>query len=178
MTLVLTAGQRHEAPQVPALLEQGAVARPGRGRPKLRPDRVGGDKGYTGSPVRAYLRRRGIGAVIPRRGEADTIRQNSLFVDLFNLVSSDTAKRREMYVLGRHEPLRFLNGSRAIESVLSKNAAVLARFNQRYAADGFVTVGQYWATVQDRVALIDLQDRVPAFNSDATALLDEGAAIM
>ncbi len=67
MTHVLTAGQRHEAPQVPVLLERGAVRRPGRGRPKLRPDRVGGDKGYTGTPVRHYLRQRGMGAVIPRR---------------------------------------------------------------------------------------------------------------
>lgn len=66
MTWTLTAGQRHEAPQVPALLEHGAVARP-RGRRRLRPDRVVGDKGYTGRPVRTYLRRRGIGAVIPRR---------------------------------------------------------------------------------------------------------------
>jgi transposase len=67
MTAVLTAGQRHEAPQVPTLLERGAVKRPGRGRPRQRPARVIGDKGYTGQPVRAYLRRRGIGAVIPRR---------------------------------------------------------------------------------------------------------------
>jgi transposase len=52
---------------VQALLERGAVARPGRGRPRLRPARVVGDKGYTGSPVRTYLRRRGIGSVIPRR---------------------------------------------------------------------------------------------------------------
>jgi transposase len=66
MTALLTAGQRHEAPQTPALLERGAVARP-RGRPRVRPARVVGDKGYTGAPVRAYLRRRGIGAVIPRR---------------------------------------------------------------------------------------------------------------
>jgi len=50
---------------VPALLEQGAVARR-RGRPRLRPDRVGGDKGYTGRKIRRYLRRRGIGTVIPR----------------------------------------------------------------------------------------------------------------
>ena len=28
---------------------------------------MGGDKGYTGRPIRTYLRRRGIGAVIPRR---------------------------------------------------------------------------------------------------------------
>jgi len=67
MTCVLTAGQRHEAPQTPVLLERGAVKRPGHGRPRMRPDRVVGDKGYTGLPVRSYLRRRGIGAVIPRR---------------------------------------------------------------------------------------------------------------
>jgi transposase len=39
----------------------------GRGRPRLRPERVVGDKGSTGWPVRIYLRLRGIGAVIPRR---------------------------------------------------------------------------------------------------------------
>lgn len=63
---MLTPGQRHEATQLRALLERGAVRRPGRGRPRLRPDRVAADKGYTGRPVRGELRRRGIGAVIPR----------------------------------------------------------------------------------------------------------------
>jgi transposase len=62
---VLTPGQRQEATQVEALMERGAVARP-RGRPRIRPDRVAGDKGYTGRRIRRYLRRRGIGAVIPR----------------------------------------------------------------------------------------------------------------
>lgn len=41
------------------------MARP-RGRPRVRPARVAGDKGYTGRPIRGYLRRRRIGAVIPR----------------------------------------------------------------------------------------------------------------
>jgi len=62
---VLTPGQRQEATQVDALLERGAVARP-RGRARIRPNRVAGDKGYTGRKIRRYLRRRGIGAVIPR----------------------------------------------------------------------------------------------------------------
>ena len=66
MSVALTPGQRHEATQVAALLERGAVKRPGRGRPRVRPDRVAGDKGYTGKRIRGYLRRRGIGAVIPR----------------------------------------------------------------------------------------------------------------
>lgn len=47
------------------LLERGAVPRR-RGRPRLRPRRVAGDKGYTGRRIRADLRRRHIGTVIPR----------------------------------------------------------------------------------------------------------------
>jgi transposase len=66
MTLVLTPGQRHEATVFAALLEQGAVRRPGPGRPRLRPGRVVGDKGYTGRRHRAYLRRRGMRHTIPR----------------------------------------------------------------------------------------------------------------
>jgi transposase len=66
MTLVLTPGQRHEATAFERLLEQGAVRRPGRGRPRVRPRRVVGDKGYTGRQRRAYCRRRGIRYTIPR----------------------------------------------------------------------------------------------------------------
>ena len=57
---MLTPGQRHEATVFEQLLEQGAVQRPGRGRPRVRPLRVVGDKGYTGHKRRAYCRRRGI----------------------------------------------------------------------------------------------------------------------
>jgi len=63
----VTGGERHEQLSLPPLLERGAVRRPGRGRPRLRPDRVAGDKGYSSGATRRYLRCRGIGAVIPRR---------------------------------------------------------------------------------------------------------------
>ena len=49
------------------LMEAGAVKRPGRGRPKKRPGRVAGDKGYSSRANRHYLRRRGIRVTIPRR---------------------------------------------------------------------------------------------------------------
>jgi transposase len=63
---VLTPGQQHEATVFEQLLEQGAVRRPGRGRPRVRPKRVVGDKAYTGRRRRTYLRRRGIRCTIPR----------------------------------------------------------------------------------------------------------------
>jgi transposase len=66
VTLLLTPGQRHEAAVFERLMEQGAVRRPGRGLPRVRPKRVAGDKGYTGRARRAYCRRRGIRHTIPR----------------------------------------------------------------------------------------------------------------
>jgi transposase len=66
MTLVLTPGQRNEATVFERLLAQGAVRRPGRGRPRVRPQRAVGDKAYTGRVRRQYCRRRGIRHTIPR----------------------------------------------------------------------------------------------------------------
>ena len=43
------------------------VKRPGRGRPRLRPKRIVGDKGYSSRKIRTYLRRRGIRITIPRK---------------------------------------------------------------------------------------------------------------
>jgi transposase len=69
MVVVLSPGHRHESRFVPVLMERGKVKRVGRGRPRLRPRRVAGDKGFSYRPVRAYLRRRGIGAIIPTRSD-------------------------------------------------------------------------------------------------------------
>lgn len=67
MGVVLTPGQQHEATVFDALLAVGPVRRPGRGRPKQRPQRLVGDKGYSSRRVRQTLRRRGIRVTIPRR---------------------------------------------------------------------------------------------------------------
>ncbi len=66
LTVVLTPGQQHEATLFEPLLRQGAIRRRGRGRPRIRPCRVSGDKGYTGRRTRAGLRRRGIRHTIPK----------------------------------------------------------------------------------------------------------------
>ncbi len=67
LTVLLTPGQHHEAPVFPRLLATGAVRRPGRGRPRVRPKRIVGDKGYSSRAIRALCRRHGIRHTIPRR---------------------------------------------------------------------------------------------------------------
>ncbi len=74
MVLLVTAGQRHEQIMFEALMEQGAVKRPGRGRPRQRPARVAGDKGYSSRTIRRYLHRRGIGVVIARQKRERRVR--------------------------------------------------------------------------------------------------------
>lgn len=67
MVLLVTAGQRHEQTMFEPLMEAGRVKRRGRGRPRHRPKRLVGDKGYSSRRNRRYLYRKGIGTVIPRK---------------------------------------------------------------------------------------------------------------
>ena len=68
MAVEVTAGQRHESTQVDTVLE--GIAVPQRvGRPRKRPRRVAGDKGYSYRRVRDWLRAHGIGPVIPYRND-------------------------------------------------------------------------------------------------------------
>jgi transposase len=65
LSIVITAGHRGDSPQFQTVLERIRVRRPGRGRPRTRPDRVLADKAYSSKANRAYLRRRGIACTIP-----------------------------------------------------------------------------------------------------------------
>lgn len=67
LTFLLTVGERHEALMFESIMQQGSVKRAGCGRPRLRPLRVVGDKGYSSGKIRLYLRRRGIRLTIPRK---------------------------------------------------------------------------------------------------------------
>ena len=67
MAAVLTAGERHEQFALDALMDKGAVRRPGRGRPRLRPRRAGGDRGYSSPPARRRLKQRRVEPIIPTR---------------------------------------------------------------------------------------------------------------
>lgn len=68
LAAVLTPGQRQECTQFEGVMD--AVRLPGRrGRPRCRPVKLAGDKGYSYPRIRRWLARHGIEAVIPRRSD-------------------------------------------------------------------------------------------------------------
>jgi hypothetical protein len=89
------------------------------------------------------------------RGGAESIRQNGVFKDFFLLADSDTPKRKYLYLLGTAQALKFLNGGRALRSVLSKDEKVRSLFHRRFG-DRFATVRDYYAAFQDRVIIEDV----------------------
>jgi transposase len=76
LSLLVTAGQRGDSPQLQPVLERISVPRAGRGRPRTRPNRVLGDKAYGSRANRAYLRRRGIHCTIPEKADQIRNRKN------------------------------------------------------------------------------------------------------
>lgn len=62
---VLTSGNRHDAPNLPDLLDSLII--PTANGYRSRPQEVVADKACTGKPVRKYLRSRGIKALIPEK---------------------------------------------------------------------------------------------------------------
>ncbi len=96
------------------------------------------------------------------RGGPESIRQNTLFTDLFGLVIHESTRRRCLYGVGKEEPMRFLNNRRAISSVLSKNDAIKREFYEKYG-DKYARVSEYYNDVKHLVEIIDLKELVPVF---------------
>jgi len=66
------------------------------------------------------------------QGGSESIRQNSLFIDFFNLAEKETHKKKCLYVIDRKYPVHFLQGRRALDSVLSKNQKAATKFFTKY----------------------------------------------
>ncbi|MFI1191254.1 transposase [Streptomyces californicus] len=66
MALLITPGQRGDAPQMIEVLDRIRVPRPLGGQPRTRPAYVSGDKAHSSRRNRRYLRRRRIKHTIPR----------------------------------------------------------------------------------------------------------------
>jgi hypothetical protein len=94
------------------------------------------------------------------RGGPESIRQNSLFKDFFELAEADTDKDRYLYVIGLTHPLKFFAGTRAVNSVLSRNHSLRERFYRLYG-DQFSKVCEYFEYRRDRVRIVDIAELVP-----------------
>ncbi|MGF1239708.1 MULTISPECIES: IS5 family transposase [unclassified Streptomyces] len=72
---VVTGGSTNDCTRFTAVMEAIRVPRLGPGRPRIRPDHVLGDKGYSSRAIRTWLRRHGIPHTIPER--ADQVRNRA-----------------------------------------------------------------------------------------------------
>ncbi len=94
------------------------------------------------------------------RGTSDTIRQNSIFKDFYYLAESNIRKPKFLYVLGREHPLRFLNGGRALTSVMSRNSKLFRDFRVKYG-QRFRVVREYFLHRKRSVQIVDLLESLP-----------------
>ncbi len=72
---MLSGGNVNDCTRFTQVLADIRVERPGPGRPRVRPDHVIADKGYSSKAIRVDLRRRGIGHTIPERADQQANRR-------------------------------------------------------------------------------------------------------
>jgi len=109
------------------------------------------------------------------QGGAESIRQNALFKDFCRLVWYESNKEKYLYVVGSMHPLRFLNGGRALTSVMSRNVALRDEFRQRHGVQ-YHRVRDYYAAMQDQVRVVDLEPYIPSLGEIAAAVQSEGTS--
>lgn len=93
------------------------------------------------------------------KGGAEAIRQNGIFKDFYELAEYETEKRKDLYVVDTTHPLRFLNGGRALTSVLSKQPRILDAINDRYGTS-IEVVRDYFNIYRSRVNVIDIRPHI------------------
>jgi len=90
-------------------------------------------------------------------GERDTIRQNSVFKDFFELAEYKTDRKKYLYVLDRDVVVKFFNNNRALDSVLSKNETTRKKFYNIYG-DIYSTVADYYKENNNKVEIVEIRD--------------------
>jgi len=94
------------------------------------------------------------------QGGPESIRQNALFKDFYELVECPTDKQRFLYVLGTEHADKFFNGGRALSSVLSRNVKLAKEFTDRYG-EKYRKVRDYYVPRKDEVLIQDVSPYVP-----------------
>ena len=89
------------------------------------------------------------------QGGSETIRQNGAFKDFFELGEFETTKEKYLDLVGTEIPLRFFKGGRSLDSILSRQPALLADLKAKYG-DLLQTVGQYYDLKKHEVSVHDI----------------------
>lgn len=89
------------------------------------------------------------------QGGAESIRQNSLFKDFFALAEYKTDKEKFLYVVGDKFPLKFFEGGRALNSVLSRQPKILSIIAKKYGF-GIKRVCDYYDLKRHEVSIHDI----------------------
>ena len=98
------------------------------------------------------------------RGGSEAIRQNGLFKDFYFMAEHPTEKRKFLYVLGTKHPEKFLNGRRALSSVLSHQSKLQRQFEEKYG-ERYEKVCDYYLPRKDDVVIEDILPLVPELNA-------------
>ena len=89
------------------------------------------------------------------QGGSETIRQNALFKDFYELAEDDTTKKKYLYVIGKEYPLKFFGGGRALSSVLSRQPKLLKKILEKYG-DKIKVVRDYYRLKKHDVTIEDV----------------------
>lgn len=93
------------------------------------------------------------------QGGAESIRQNGIFKDFFELAEYETDKKKFLYVVGDEYPLKFFNGGRKLSSVLSRQPKILTKITEKYGA-GIERVCHYYDLKKHEVKICDVASHI------------------
>lgn len=93
------------------------------------------------------------------RGGPESIRQNSLFKDFYQLAEYETKKSKQIYVVGTALPLKFLSGGRSLKSVLSRYRDIFDEIQEKYG-EGVTRVRDYYGIKKNEVGIVDVSPHI------------------
>jgi hypothetical protein len=89
------------------------------------------------------------------KGGAESIRQNGIFKDFYELAEYNTEKTKNLYVVGSHYPLKFLNSGRSLTSVLAKQPVIQNAILEKYDLNLRI-VRDYYDIHKNNVNIVDI----------------------
>jgi hypothetical protein len=94
------------------------------------------------------------------QGGPESIRQNALFKDFYEMAEHASQKEKFLYVLGTEHGEKFFNSRRAMSSILSRHVKLRNDFSKKFG-DRYRTVRDYYLPRKGLVVIQDVSPFVP-----------------